>query len=171
MEGPGLREALFMLADRCIVLSSYRVPPWLAIGRFNVLLALFGEFGPAFLAATVLVTKSCSFHPCFLYTSLNSWCCHIVNKTWPANFSTLGVYFCRCRVIFIKRSTPPASSNDLKREREKKVRRAQSAVDSTSAHRTKWTIFVLYIEWTNNTNFCPMSYEIASNTTSKVATI
>ena len=121
MEGPGLREALFMLVDRCIVLSSYRVPPWLAIGRFNVLLALFGEFGPAFLAATVLVTKSCSFQPCFLYTSLNSWCCHIVNKTWPANLSTLGVYFCRCRVIFSRRSTPLASRSDLEEEAKKKV--------------------------------------------------
>ena len=43
--------------------SSHLVPPWLAMGLFKVELRWVGEFGRAFLAATVLVTKSASFQP------------------------------------------------------------------------------------------------------------
>ena len=43
--------------------ASDLVPPWLAIGRLRVELRCVGEFGRAFRAATVFVTKSASFHP------------------------------------------------------------------------------------------------------------
>lgn len=36
------------------------------LDRRDYLFALLGELGPEFRAATVFVTKSCSFQPCFL---------------------------------------------------------------------------------------------------------
>ena len=50
------------LSSVAVVLTDL-VPPWLAMGLFRVEFKWVGEFGRAFRAATVLVTKSASFHP------------------------------------------------------------------------------------------------------------
>ena len=54
---------LFLELIGCLFGMSDLVPPWLAIGRLRVELRCVGEFGRAFRAATVFVTKSASFHP------------------------------------------------------------------------------------------------------------
>uniref|UniRef100_A0A182IS18 Uncharacterized protein n=1 Tax=Anopheles atroparvus TaxID=41427 RepID=A0A182IS18_ANOAO len=105
---------LFADEDACwrfMVRSSYLVPLCDAIGRLSVLLGELGELS-LLRDAIVFVTKSCSFQPCFLYTSRRSWCCHMVNSSWLANLSTRGVYLSFWRDMFISRSTPPASSSE-----------------------------------------------------------